>query len=90
MTCVESTALQTAAAMKLPRIVYSAMANVGIARTEQPELGGSAVVSLLVIELTWLGNAYGNRNLPLTKKCETYWNLLEGIARRTAFDRNMA
>ena len=59
--CVESTALQTVAAMQLPGNVQSANANVGIARAEKPELGGSTGVSLIVIEPTWLGNVYNRQ-----------------------------
>ena len=53
MTCVESMALQTAAAPKLPRNVQTCVDELGIAGVEQPGLGDSAVVSLLVIEPMW-------------------------------------
>ena len=58
MTCVESMALQTAFAMKLPGNVQTSVTEVGVACVEQPEPGDSAVVMLLVIELMWLGNVY--------------------------------
>ena len=56
--CVESMALQTAAARKLPRNLQSCVDRLGIACVEQPGSGDSAVVSSLVIEPTWLGNVY--------------------------------
>ena len=55
--CVESMALQTAAATKPPGNLQTSVAELGVACVEQPGLEDSAVVSLLVIELTWLGNA---------------------------------
>ena len=57
-TCVESMALQTAAATKLPGTLQTSVMEVGIKCIEQPELGDSIVVSLLVIDPTWLGNVY--------------------------------
>ena len=53
MTCVESMALQTAAARKLPGNLQTCVDELGVAGVEQPELRDFAVVSLLVIELTW-------------------------------------
>ena len=58
MTCVESMALQTAAATKLPGNLQTSIVEVKLARVKQPGLGDSAVVSLLVIEPTWLDNVY--------------------------------
>ena len=58
MTCVESMALQTAAAPKLPGNLQTYVDEPGVAGVEQSGLGDSAVVLLLVIELTWLGNVY--------------------------------
>ena len=55
-TCVKSMALQTAAATKLPGNLQTSVMEVGVAYVGQPELGDSAVVSLLVIGPTWLGN----------------------------------
>ena len=45
MTCVESMALQTAAAVKLPGNLQIAMTEVDIIHAEQPEPGDSAVVT---------------------------------------------
>ena len=56
--CVESMALQTAAAPTLPGNSQTYVDELGIAGVEQPGLGDSAVASLLVIELMWLGNVY--------------------------------
>ena len=58
MTCVESMALQTAAATKLPGNLQTSIAEVKVARGGQPESGDSAVVSPIVIKPTWLGNVY--------------------------------
>ena len=55
---MESEALQTAAATKLPDSPSTDVNCAHVSRVEQPELGGSAVVSSLVIEPTWLGNVY--------------------------------
>ena len=44
MTCVESMALQTAAAPKLPGNLQTCVDDVGVASVEQPDLGDSAVV----------------------------------------------
>ena len=60
-TCVESMALQTAAATKLPGDLQTLIAEVDVACVEHPELGDSAVVSSLVIEPTWLGNVYNGQ-----------------------------
>ena len=38
--------------------MWTAADSTEIARADQPESGGSSVVSLLFIEPTWLGNAY--------------------------------
>ena len=57
-TCVESMALQFAPAMEWSANVQTAVANVAVVCTEQPGSGDSVVVSLLVIELTWLGIVY--------------------------------
>ena len=54
-------ALQTAAATKLPGNLQTSNAEVKVARVEQSELGESAVVSLLVLELMWLGNVYDGK-----------------------------
>ena len=48
--CVESMALQTAAATKLPGNLQTSVTEVGVACVEQPGLGDYAVVLLLVIE----------------------------------------
>ena len=58
MMCVESRALQTAAATKLPGNVQTSVIGLGVACVAQPGLWDSAVVSSLVIELTWLGSIY--------------------------------
>ena len=58
MTCVESMALQTAAATKLPENLQTYIEKPGVAGVKQPELGDSAVVLLLVIEPMWLDNVY--------------------------------
>ena len=57
---VESMALQTAAATKLPGNLQTQVV-LGVACAEQLGLGDSAVVSSLVIELTWLGNVYNGQ-----------------------------
>ena len=51
-TCVESMALQTAAATKLPGNLQTSILEVGVACVEHPGLRNSAVVSSLVIEPT--------------------------------------
>ena len=56
--CVESMALQTAAAPTLPGNSQTYVDELGIAGVEQPGSGDYAVVSLLVIKPTWLGNIY--------------------------------
>ena len=56
--CVESMALQTAAATKLPGNLQTAVANVNIACAGHPESGDSAIVLPLVIEPTWLDSVY--------------------------------
>ena len=56
MTRIEPMALQTAATMKLPGNLETSVTEVGVACVEQPGSGDSAVVSLLVVEPTWLGN----------------------------------
>ena len=56
--CVESMALQTAAAWKLPGNLQTCVDELGVAGVEQPGLGDSAIVLSLVIEPTWLGNVY--------------------------------
>ena len=56
--CVESMALQTAAARKLPGNLQTCVDELGVTGVEQPGLGDSTVVSLLVIEPTLLGNVY--------------------------------
>ena len=56
--CVESMALQIAAAPKLPGNLQTCVDELGVACVKQPGSGDSAVVSSLVIELTWLGNVY--------------------------------
>ena len=89
-TCVESIALQTAAATKLPGNLQTSVAEVGVARVEQPELGDSTVVSPLVIEPTWLGNVTTDTNLPLTENWPISCLLLRTIAPSTAFNRYMA
>ena len=38
-----------------------------VARAEQPESGGSVVVSLLIIEPTWLGSVYNGHLLATDK-----------------------
>ena len=58
MMCVESMALQTAAATKLPGNLQTSVTEVGVACVELPGSGDSAVVSSLVIEPMWLGNVY--------------------------------
>ena len=58
MMCVESMALQTAAATNLPGNLQTSVTKPGVAGVEQPGSGDSAVISSLVIELTWLGNVY--------------------------------
>ena len=57
-TCVESMALQTAAAPKMPGTLQTCIDELGVASVEHPGSGDSTVVSLLVIEPTWLGNVY--------------------------------
>ena len=59
--CVESMALQTAAAPKLPGNLQTCVDELGVAGVEQPGSGDSAVVSLLAIEPTWLGNVYNGQ-----------------------------
>ena len=59
--CVESMALQTAAATKLLGNLQTKVVELGVACVEQPGSGESAVVSLLVIEPTWLGNVYNGQ-----------------------------
>ena len=54
-------ALQTAAAPKLPGNLQTCVDELGVAGVEQPGLGNSAVVLLLVIESTWLGNVYNGQ-----------------------------
>ena len=54
--CVESIALQIAAAWKLPGALQTCVDELGVAGVEQPESGDSAGLLLLVIEPTWLGN----------------------------------
>ena len=44
--------------MELPGNLLTCVSESGIACVKQPESGGSAVVSSLVIEPTWLGNVY--------------------------------
>ena len=56
--CVESMALQTIAARKLPRNLQTCVDELGVAGVKQPGWGDSTVVSSLVIEPTWLGNVY--------------------------------
>ena len=56
--CVESMALQTAAAPKLLGNLQTCVDELGVAGIEQPGLGDYAVASSLVIEPTWLGNVY--------------------------------
>ena len=56
--CVESMAYQSAAVTELPGNLQTCVSEQGITRVKQPESGGSAVVLLLVIEPTWLGNVY--------------------------------
>ena len=56
--CVESMALQTAAAPKLPGNLQTCVDELGVAGVEQPGLGESAIVASLVIEPMWLGNVY--------------------------------
>ena len=51
--CVESMALQTAAAPKLPGNLQTCVGELGVAGVEQPGSGDSAVVSSLVIEPMW-------------------------------------
>ena len=62
-TCIESMALQTGAATKVPGVMQSAIANIGVVHAEQPELGSSSAVLLLVIKLMWLGNVYDGQSL---------------------------
>ena len=57
-TCVESMALQTAAAPKLPGNLQTCVDELGVAGIEHPGSENSDVVSLLVIEPTRLGNVY--------------------------------
>ena len=57
-TCVESMALQTAAATKLPGNLQTSVVELGFACVEQLGSGDSAVVSSLAIEPMWLGNVY--------------------------------
>ena len=57
-TCVESMALQTAAAPKLPGNLQTCVDELGVDGVEQPGSVDSSVVSSLVIEPTWLGNVY--------------------------------
>ena len=56
--CVESRALQTAAVLKLPGNLQTSIAEVDVACVEQPKSGDSTVVSLLIIEPTWLRFVY--------------------------------
>ena len=56
--CVESMALQTAAATKLSGNLETSIEEVDVACVEQPELGDSTILSSLVLEPTWLGNVY--------------------------------
>ena len=56
--CVESMALQTAAASKLPGNLQTCVDELGVAGVKQPGSVDSAVVSSLVIEPMWLGNVY--------------------------------
>ena len=56
--CVESMALQTAAARKLPGNLQTCVDELGVAGFEQPGSEDSAVVPSLIIEPTWLGNVY--------------------------------
>ena len=56
--CVESMALEAAAAPKLPGNLQICVDELGVAGVEQPGSGDSTVVSSLVIEPTWLGNVY--------------------------------
>ena len=56
--CVESMALQTAAAPKLPGNLQTYVDELGVAGVEQPGSGDSAVVSSFVIEPTWLDNVH--------------------------------
>ena len=58
MTCVESMALQTAAAAKLHGNLQTSITKVGVTCVKHPGSGDSAVVSLLVMEPMWLGNVY--------------------------------
>ena len=58
--CVESMALQTAAAPKMPGSLQTCIDELRVAGVEQPGLGDSTVVSL-VIEPTWLGNVYNGQ-----------------------------
>ena len=58
---VESMALETAAATKQPGNMWTAADSTEIARADQPESGGSGVVSLLFIEPMWLGNVYNGQ-----------------------------
>ena len=57
-TFVESMALQTAAAPKLPGDLQTCVDELGVAGVEQPGSGDSAAASSLVIEPKWLGNVY--------------------------------
>ena len=61
MTCVESIALQTAAAPKLPGNLQTCVNELGVTGVEQPGSGDSAVVSSLVIEPSLLGNVYDDQ-----------------------------
>ena len=49
-------ALQTAVAKKLPGNLQTSVTELVVACVKQQGSGDSAVVSSLVIELTWLGN----------------------------------
>ena len=44
--------------MVLPGNLQTCVDELGVACVQQPGLGDSAVISLLVIEPTWLGNFY--------------------------------
>ena len=71
-------ALQTAAAPKLPGNLQTCVAKLGVAGVEQPELGDSAVVSLLAIEPTWLGNVYGEQQLATDREMANLLSLAKG------------
>ena len=64
--------------MELPGNLQTCVSEQGIACVKQPESGGSAVVSSLVIEPTWLGNVYNGQQLATDKEMATLLSLAKG------------